>query len=256
MFLGTLIVIFPLEILANASGDSAVKFLIENYLSFIGIWIVLLIFMNSWEKPLLKNFGTAFKGNTLKNFAIGLLMGFGMNLICALVAMLNKDIILSFDGIDIVYLLLAFAVVLIQSGAEEALCRGYVFQALRERYGYLFAAIVNSAIFAAMHLGNPGITWISVAEIFVIGYLFSMMMEHVQSLWMPIAVHTAWNYTQNIILGLPNSGLVSEKAIFRLEGAKESILYSFKFGIEGGIPSVIICVLACVAIYFIYKKKK
>ncbi len=34
-----------------------------------------------------------------------------------------------------------------------------------------------------------------------------------------MGVHMAWNYTQNIIFGLPNSGIVSGFSLFKLDAA-------------------------------------
>ena len=39
------------------------------------------------------------------------------------------------------------------------------------------------------------------------------------------------NFTQNILLGLPNSGNVVPFSIFKLEGAADSLVYNVGFGI-------------------------
>ena len=55
-----------------------------------------------------------------------------------------------------------------------------------------------------------------------------------------MGIHTAWNYTQSLLLGLPNSGIVSEKALLHLDAASDSLFYSSAFGLEGGITAVIL----------------
>ncbi len=48
-----------------------------------------------------------------------------------------------------------------------------------------------------------------------------------------MAMHTAWNFMQNIVLGLPNSGANVPYSIFKLEeGASNSFFYDTGFGIE------------------------
>ena len=56
-----------------------------------------------------------------------------------------------------------------------------------------------------------------------------------------MGVHTAWNFTQNFLFGLPNSGLVSEASIWGLDAAsaRDSLVYNVAFGVEGAVPAVI-----------------
>ena len=69
----------------------------QLYLGFLGIWILtLLVFaLIPRNRPMLKALGTKTKGNTPKMFAVGLGIGLGMNLLCALIAMINGDIALT-----------------------------------------------------------------------------------------------------------------------------------------------------------------
>lgn len=256
MLVGSIISAVIMALLNRASISSSWMFLIEAYGVFVGLWIAFVIYLAIFERDILKKVFFGMKGNNLKMLTYGNLLGFAMNMVCAIVALLHKDIALSFSGIDIVYLLGAAVLVFIQSSCEEMICRGYLHMALKERYGVILAAIVNSALFAAMHLGNPGISVISIFEIFAIGICLTVVVECYDSLWMAYAIHASWNYTQNIILGLPNSGLVSEKAIMHLDAATSSIFYDVKFGIEGGITSVIVCVAVAVWLYYRYRQKK
>jgi hypothetical protein len=54
-----------------------------------------------------------------------------------------------------------------------------------------------------------------------------------------------WNFTQNFIFGLPNSGLVSEASIFHLDAANgiSNLIYSYEFGVEGAVPAIFIDLL-------------
>ncbi|MBQ9036041.1 MAG: CPBP family intramembrane metalloprotease [Erysipelotrichaceae bacterium] len=256
MIVGALIGYVLYIICTRKVTDSAWLFIFESYGVFIGIWISTLIYLAIFEKDILKNVFNGLKGNNFKMLMIGNALGFAMNMICALVAMLHKDIALSFSGFDIPYLLVAAILVFIQSSAEELLCRGYLYMALKKRYGVILAALINSVFFAVTHLSNDGISWIALAEIFIIGICCTIAVEGHDSLWMAFAIHASWNYTQNIILGLPNSGLVSEKAIMHLDAAGSSIFYDKVFGLEGGITSAIVCVIVSVVLYLLAKKKK
>ena len=63
---------------------------------------------------------------------------------------------------------------------------------------------------------------------------------------MVMGLHTMWNFTQNFVFGLPNSGLVSQVSIFRLDVANgiSNHMYNYEFGIEGAIPALVLdCLL-------------
>ncbi len=260
MLAGQLIGLFLMDfiagILPNPSG--AVLFLFQ-YLSFIGIDILVIVYCLLAEKPSYRSFFPqkqgGMRGNTLKNFAIGLLVGFLMNGACILIAWLHGDLDLSVGRFDFVYMICALVAVCIQSGAEELLTRGYMMGALRERYNVWVGVVVNSLFFGVLHLMNPGITVVSVLEIVLIGFALSLIVYYLDSLWMCIAIHTAWNYTQNILFGLPNSGIVSEKSFLHLEAAKGSIVYDAVFGVEGAVTSVIVTAVLAVCVYLYARKK-
>lgn len=217
----------------------------QLYLGFLGIWILtLLVFaLIPRNRPMLKALGTKTKGNTPKMFAVGLGIGLGMNLLCALIAMINGDIALTFHAFRPVSFLLVFIAVLIQSAAEELICRVFIYQRLVRRYGKpLMAAVVNAAFFAMIHLSNPGVTGMSIANIFIYGLLFSAMVVYMDSPWAAMAAHAGWNFCQNILLGLPNSGMVLPYSVFKLDAAaaSDSFAYSVSFGLEGTVTA---CVL-------------
>ena len=56
-----------------------------------------------------------------------------------------------------------------------------------------------------------------------------------------MGIHTAWNFTQNFLFGLPNSGLVSEASVFKMDAinAQSNLIYNYEFGVEGAIPAVL-----------------
>lgn len=214
----------------------------QLYLTFLGIWILtLLVFvLIPRNRPMLKALGTKTKGNTLKMFAVGLAIGLGMNLLCALIAMINGDIALTFHSFRPVSFLLVFVAVLIQSAAEELICRVFIYQRLVRRYGKpLMAAVVNAAFFALIHLANPGVTLMAVANIFIYGLLFSALVVYMDSPWAAMAAHAGWNFCQNILLGLPNSGIVLPYSVFKLDAAAaaDSFAYSVSFGLEGTVTA-------------------
>ncbi len=230
------------------------------YFMFIGIWIFLLLMMLiPLFKPVYKAIGTKTKGNNVVKFLIGLLIGFGMNGVCILAAYLNGDIKLYFDSFRPFELIVVFIAVLIQSSAEEMVCRGFLYQMIRKNYKPWVAIVVNSCFFGALHLMNPGAGILPILDIVVCGVLFSFMVYYMDSIWAAMAAHAAWNYCQNIIFGLLNSGQEMPFSIFKLDAAsaRNSFAYDVNFGVEGSILSIAVQVVVAIAIFvWGYTKKK
>lgn len=259
--LGLAIVNIPASRIINDANYDYISFCVM-YANFIGIWIVIFLWcLLPSNRPLFGAFFNKCKGNTLKFFGLGLLIGFVTNGFCILLAALHKDIYLYFSGANFFALLGIFIAVCIQSSAEELLCRGFLYQRLRRGYRHpAVAIIVNALFFGVLHLANPGVSPLAIVSIVVVGICYSVMVYYCDSLWMPMAAHTAWNYTQSIIFGLPNSGLVSKFSLFKLDAstATNSLFYSVDFGVEETIIAVsvnIICTILVVA-WGIKNKKK
>ena len=198
------------------------------YVIFWGIWAVALFWIGirKRNRPILQAVGTKPQGNNWKYLLFGLVLGFALNGFCILIAWLHHDIVLTYDAIHPLWFVVVFLTVFIQSSAEALL-------------------------FALLHLANNGVTVLSVLNIFLVGILFSLMVYYMDSLWCAFAVHTAWNFTQNILFGLPNSGINVPYSVFKLDAAtaRDSFAYNVGFGIEGTFFADIVLLAACVLLY-------
>ena len=256
MMLGNLPVILIRHLFPNMDGSSV--FLLQ-YLSFIGIDILVLVYCALFEKDIFRSFlhprQGGSPGNTGKSFALGLLIGFGMNAFCILLAWLHGDLHFYAGSFRVLYMLCALVCVCIQSGAEELITRGYMMGALRKRYPVWVAIAVNALFFGALHLASPGITVLSFLNIVLVAVALSLVMFYFGSIWLCIAVHTAWNYTQNFLFGLPNSGIVSEGSFLHLDAARDSVFYDAAFGIEGSLSAVLVLAVFAVCVVLYAKKK-
>ena len=247
------------RLIAWLGSDNLGTFL-SQYLGTFGVWVAFLLVAVIFRKnrTMLKCIAPNRNGNNLKGILAGLLLGFGTNGFCVLVSWLMGDIKLSYNGIDIVVLLAFLAAVFIQSSSEEVIDRCYLYQKLRRRYkSPLVAILINSLVFMALHIGNPGFTAVAGSQIFLVGVVFSLLVYYYDSLWAAFWFHTAWNYTQNIIFGLPNSGIVSEYSIFKLEAAsaRNGLFYNVNFGVEGSIGSSLVLLVLIVIIIIINRNK-
>ena len=94
-------------------------------------------------------------------------------------------------------------------------------------------------------------------SIYLAGVMFSLMVYYLDSLWMAMAAHAAWNFTQNFIFGLPNIGTVYGFSIFKLNSAtaKTSLCYSLAFGVEGSLTAVLAFAFVSAILLYLGKKK-
>jgi len=253
--------LLPEKALLKMLGDSkdALTFLYDYY-GFITIWVgfflVVLIFRSN--RPMLKGIKYDGHGNSIKGLLIGLALGFGTNGFCILMSVLMGDIHLSYSGFRLAPFAVFLICVFIQSAAEEIADRWYLYQKLRRRYkNPWFAIVINALVFMALHLLNPGISVLAVIQLFAVGMVFSELVYYYNGLWIAMAFHAGWNFTQSILFGLPNSGIVSAFSIFKLEAASgtNGIFYNVAFGVEGSPGAVVLISLVGVAIYLINRGK-
>ena len=252
--LGSIIKLFKNE------GNAAFIQILQDNFGFLGYWIIAIVYLLlvKSDRPILRAFGTEPRGNTVKMALLGLLIGLGLNALCVGVAVLPGAMQLSFTAFPVLKLLLVFLSVLVQSGGEELLCRGVLYQRLRKAYRNPWVAIlVNPIVFVLVHILIPGITIWAVLSVYLVAVAFGLMVYYLDSLWMAMAAHAAWNFTQNFIFGLPNSGTVYDFAIFKLDPAtaRTSLFYNVEFGVESSVTAVLVFAAVAAILVCLGKKK-
>lgn len=139
---------------------------------------------------------------------------------------------------------------IIVSLIEELLFRGVIFQALLERFGQVLSTLAISILFGLAHYFNPNLTLLSVINIVLAGICLSVMYIRTKGLWMPIAFHFMWNFSQEYFLGSAVSGVHMGEKLFTFDwefvNNKLSILFGGDFGIEGGFLTTIVLILSSV----------
>ncbi len=241
------------------SSENAISFM-NDYFDFFGIWILffLIVGIFKWNRPILQKLAPNSSANNIKGILIGILIGFVSNGICILMSVLLGNIKLTFNMFSPLVFLVFFFVVFIQSGAEELCDRVYLYQKLRRRYKAPLIAIAGNAIvFTALHLTNPGITVLPVISLLVTGLLYSVLIYYYDCTWTVMMIHTTWNFTQSIVFGLPNSGVVSQYSLFSLDtaSATSGLFYDTAFGVEGSIGAIAVDFALLVAVILINRGK-
>jgi hypothetical protein len=128
--------------------------------------------------------------------------------------------------------------------SEEMLFRGVLFRWLEEFGGSWVALLLTSAFFGAVHLRNPNATMLAAVGIaFEGGVLLGGAYMLTRSLWLPMGIHAAWNFTQGEIFGIPVSGRsVHGLLAARLTGSP--LLTGNGFGLEASPIAMVVATAA------------
>lgn len=134
----------------------------------------------------------------------------------------------------------------IQGPAEEIIFRGYVLENLNARWGVLPAVVVSSIAFMLLHVFNPAFGVLPLINLALFGAAAALYKLRVDGnqLWGVFAIHTVWNWLQQIVFGLPNSGLAArpENALFTVTPPSElpAPLSGGGFGPEGTLAATLV----------------
>lgn len=258
---------FLLILLPNKLGINLTSVMGEDlyytwyvYAVFIAIWICGIFIFSVFKdyRPLLKTLSAKMKGNNIKTVLIGgLSLGFGLNLLIALIAIATGAIKLHYVGLGLGSFILLFIAVLIQSGAEELVTRVFIYQRLRKNFPKwpVIAILGNGLFFLMIHLGNPGMSFLPLVTLVSVSVMYSLVVYYFDSIWVPIIAHTTWNFTQSIILGLPNSGIVFPISMFKIDSETANFAFDPFFGIEGSILAAVLNIAICFGLYYWGKRK-
>ncbi|MEO7410537.1 MAG: type II CAAX endopeptidase family protein [Sphingomicrobium sp.] len=143
---------------------------------------------------------------------------------------------------SVLYVLVMFGI--IPGVMEEVLFRGILFRHLEDFGGSWFALALTSALFGVAHIFNPNATFFSSFAIAVeAGVLLGGAYMLTRSLWAPIGIHAAWNFTQGEIYDVPVSGIDGTGLVeAKLSGPE--LLSGGAFGLEASVIALVIATSA------------
>nr|WKF60226.1 hypothetical protein HUO10_004747 [Paraburkholderia busanensis] len=103
-----------------------------------------------------------------------------------------------------------WAVVFVLVGfSEETSFRGYVLFRLLRGVGPVAASLVTSAVFALVHLTNPGETAFGIVSVAATALVFCFAIWRTGALWWVIGFHAAWDWSQSFVFGIADSGTLA-----------------------------------------------
>ncbi len=184
----------------------------------------------------------------------GLGLGIGLGYFCAvtgLMALLGGYSITGVGG-EAKELVSTFGYFAIVAVGEEIMFRGVLFRWIDEKWGFWWAIGVSALIFGGVHIMNPGGTlWSSVAIAIEAGLLLGAAYKWSGTLWVPIGIHWAWNYSQGNIFGFAVSGQAAGESLLHAQTQGSDWLTGGVFGAEASVVAVVVGLL--VSAWFIWR---
>jgi membrane protease YdiL (CAAX protease family) len=219
------------------------------WFSFLAFLFLTWLFLHEEGQPL-ASVGLGLDRRWFRQFLQGLLAGGGLIGLMVLAVVLAGGCHLARNpGAGAGTLLADGWLYLAVALSEELLFRGYLFQRLERGLGTRPTLALVALLFAAAHLGNPGMTgatrvWASL-DIAIAGLLLGLCYLRTRSLALPMGLHLGWNWTQGALLGFGVSGLPGGGWWTPVLHRGPVWVTGGTFGLEASLPCAVVGILAC-----------
>lgn len=154
--------------------------------------------------------------------------------------------VLGLSGFSVPVALALTALLFVAVGVgEELFFRGYLMTNLAEGLNGLgpigpraalgVAAVLTSAIFGAVHLGNANAALVSALNITVVGIVLAGAYVVTEDLGVSIGIHVTWNFSLSSVYGFPVSGITTPATILDVRQTGDPLITGGPFGPEAGL---------------------
>jgi membrane protease YdiL (CAAX protease family) len=139
---------------------------------------------------------------------------------------------------------------------EEFLLRGYTQFTLTQGMGFWPAALFLSTCFAALHIGNPGETWIGLLAVAAIGLFLCLTLRRTGNLWFAVGFHASWDWGESYLYSVPDSGGMVTGHLMRSSFHGLRWITGGSVGPEGSVLVFVVLALTWLAFNGIYTEAK
>ena len=228
---------------------------ILDLLSFLYTIIAFFLWVRFIEKRPIRTMGFS-KGNGLSEFTKGVLVGAIMITTVLVVFFITGDA--KFDRIQfslpfLVSWMLVLIGYILQTAAEEIYIRGWLVPIISYHKNAYLAILIASTMFSYFHLDNNGASWLSTLHLFIFGLFTAVYAMKRGNIWGPCGFHFAWNFIMGNVYGFHVSGYDSESSLMYFTTSNRTFITGGQFGPEGGIPGLVVFILALLWAIFILK---
>ena len=261
----SLVIGFLVEFFSPGNGTASIQEFFYHYLLYyeLSSFVIILFLFIFWVKVIEKNALSSLgfvKRNWLKYLAWGILMSLVQMGVIALVYQLSGIGSFELNELSlepILFILGLFPFWLLQGGTEEVATRGWLLTRIAARTNLPLSIAISSSLFGFLHLGNSGVTFLSVLNIILDGVLAGLLLIYTDSIWLVVAQHGTWNYVQGNLLGFQVSGTGADASIFSFTmGSGPDWLTGGAFGAEGSIITTLVLLLSLVIVYRLGERRE
>ena len=253
------------EFFSPGNGVASIQEFFFHYIlyyelfSFVFILLLFIFWVKVIEKNSLSSLGFV-KRNWLKYLGWGILISLLQMGVIALVYQVGGIGTFELNELSlepILFILGLFPFWLLQGGTEEVATRGWLLTRIAARTNLPLAIGISSSLFGILHLGNSGVTFISLLNIVLDGVLAGLLLIYTDSIWLVVAQHGTWNYVQGNLLGFQVSGTGADASIFSFTmGSGPDWLTGGEFGAEGSIITTLVLLVSVVIVYRLGERRE
>ena len=253
------------EFFSPGNGVASIQEFFFHYIlyyelfSFVFILLLFIFWVKVIEKNSLSSLGFV-KKNWLKYLGWGILLSLLQMGVIALVYQVGGIGTFELNELSlepILFILGLFPFWLLQGGTEEVATRGWLLTRIAARTNLPLAIAISSSLFGILHMGNAGVTFLSVLNIILDGVLAGLLFIYTDSIWLVVAQHGTWNYVQGNLLGFQVSGTGADASIFSFTmGSGPDWLTGGTFGAEGSIITTLVLLVSLVIVYRLGERKE
>lgn len=253
------------EFFSPGNGVASIQEFFFHYIlyyelfSFVFILLLFIFWVKVIEKNSLSSLGFV-KKNWLKYLGWGILLSLLQMGVIALVYQVGGIGTFELNELSlepILFILGLFPFWLLQGGTEEVATRGWLLTRIAARTNLPLAIAISSSLFGILHLGNAGVTVLSVLNIVLDGVLAGLLFIYTDSIWLVVAQHGTWNYVQGNLLGFQVSGTGADASIFSFTmGDGPDWLTGGTFGAEGSIITTLVLLLSVLIVYLLGERNE
>lgn len=131
---------------------------------------------------------------------------------------------------------------------EELLFRGWMLTDMKSYLPVGVAVAASSVLFGVGHLSNPHVTLLAIVNLSLLGIFWALCFQRTGSLWLVMAMHSFWNFTQSYVVGLPMSGMASRRSLLEFRAVDEGLFATDRFGLEGSLSMTVVVGVAIVVV--------
>lgn len=217
--------------------------------ALVSVWLILYFRKSPWQ-----TLGLSLKGHVreLWQGSVLIVLLYGIGFLLSLWSGVRVDGCVWSAG----WLVESLVYFLLVALYEEVTMRGFVIsRMLHAGLSREVALLVSAVLFALLHCGNPGISWLPFLNIVLAGIFLGIPYVYTRNLTFSIVLHWFWNWIQGPVLGFRVSGTGHGAGLLSLDlSGSAELLSGGDFGFEGSLICSFVLLTGILLLWLAYRK--